>query len=111
MFSIFKNFLDYNAREIKKSKVTIDAINSHEKKAKSLKDGEFLKETKFLKAQIQSGKKTLEEVLPWSFALAREASLRTLGLRHYDVQMIAAIALHQGKIVEQKSDQNYHSGR
>lgn len=103
MFNIFKNFFDYNAKEINRLKNRVEEINALEDKARDLRDEDFPKETVTLKEQIQSGAKTLDELLPWSFALVREASRRVLGLRHFDTQLIAGIALHEGKIGEQKT--------
>lgn len=103
MFNFITRFFDYNQREIDKIKVKVAEINSSEDKAKKLKDNDFKLETTKLKEQIQSGEKKLDNILPWSYALVREASRRILGQRHFDVQLIAGIALHQGKIAEQKT--------
>src|SRR3990167_701222 len=103
MLSFIKKYFDYNERQITTIRSTVDQINKFEEDARRLKDSEFSKETEKLKKKVQSGSKTLEEVLPWSYALVREAARRTLNQRHYDVQMIAAVGLHQGKVVEQKT--------
>src|SRR4030065_1908578 len=103
MFNFFKKFFDYNEREINRLQKKVEAINLLEDKVRKLKDADFKKETSKLKEQINSAKKTLDDVLPWSFALVREASRRVLGQRHFDVQLIAGIALHEGKIAEQKT--------
>jgi len=103
MFNIFKKFFDYNQREINKLRKKVEEINSLEDKARVLKEDEFKKETEKFKEQIQTGQKTLDEILPWAFALVREASRRILGERHFDEQLMAAIALHQGKVVDQKT--------
>ena len=103
MLNIFKKFFDYNEREIQKIRKVVDEINALEDKTKALKDADFPKETEKLRKDIQSGKKTLDEVLPWAYALVREAGRRTLNMRHFDVQLIAGIALHQRKVVEQKT--------
>ena len=71
-------------------------------RARDLKDTEFTKETKKLQKIVQADENKINEVLPWAFALSREAARRTLGQRHFDVQLIAALALHEGKITEQK---------
>ena len=103
MLSFIKKYFDYNERQITAIRSTVDQISKFEEDARRLKDSEFSKETEKLKKTVQSGSKTLEEVLPWSYALVREAARRTLNQRHYDVQMIAAVGLHQGKVVEQKT--------
>ncbi|MEK7070400.1 MAG: preprotein translocase subunit SecA, partial [Patescibacteria group bacterium] len=103
MFNIFNKFLDFNQRKIDSYQKIVNEINGLEDKVRKLKDAEFPKETAKLKSEIQSGKKTLEEVLPYSFALVREASRRTINQRHFDVQLIAGIALFEGKITEQKT--------
>ncbi len=74
-----------------------------EEEVGKLADKDFPKETALLKKQIQSGEKTLDELLPRAFALVREASRRVLDQRHFDVQLIAGVALHEGKIAEQKT--------
>ncbi len=103
MFHIFKSFFDYNQKEINRLKKKIDEINLLEDKTRNLKDGDFVKETKKLQKIVQADESKMNEVLPWAFALSREAARRTLGQRHFDVQLIAAIALHEGKITEQKT--------
>jgi len=103
MFNIFKSFFDYNKKEINRLQKKIDEINLLEDKTRNLKDGDFVKETKKLKKIVQSDESKMNEILPWAFALSREAARRTLGQRHFDVQLIAAIALHEGKITEQKT--------
>ncbi|MBI2051628.1 preprotein translocase subunit SecA [Candidatus Roizmanbacteria bacterium] len=103
MLGLFKKFLDYNERELARLRKRVDEINGLEDKARKLKDAQFAKETEGLKSQIQSGKKSLDGVLPWAYAMVREASRRALGQRHFDVQLIAGIALYEGKIVEQKT--------
>src|SRR3989339_1289384 len=103
MFNLFKNFLNYNQREINRLSKKVEEINKLEDKARNLKDKEFSIETKKLQKIVQVDENKIEEILPWAFALSREAARRTLGQRHFDVQLIAAIALHEGKIAEQKT--------
>jgi len=103
MFSFFKKFFDYNQREIDRLAVIVAKIDSLEDKARDLKDDDFRRETEKLRNEIGGGKKSLDQVLPWSFALVREAARRILGERHYPVQLMAGIALHEGKVVEQKT--------
>ncbi len=97
-----KIFKSSNQLELDKTKNLILGINSKEQSIKSLTDAEFKEKTKNLKRSINEGN-TLESVLPESFALVREAARRTLGERHYDVQLAGGIILHQGKIAEMKT--------
>jgi len=103
MFNFFKKLFDYNEKELRRIKKIVYEINQLEDRARNLKEKDFPKETEKLKTEIQTNKKSLDEVLPWAFALVREASRRVLGQRHFDVQLIAGIALHEGKIAEQKT--------
>ena len=102
MFKNLFKFLDLNQREVDKLGKTVALVNSAESKFKKLKDSDFIKETEKLKKMVTDDQ-SLMTVLPSAFALAREASLRILGQRHYDVQLMAATALFEGKIVEQKT--------
>ena len=97
-----KIFKSSNQQELDKTKNLISAINSQETAFKSLKDGEIKEKALNLKRSVQDGK-SLEDVIPESFALVREAAKRTLGERHYDVQLAGGIILHQGKIAEMKT--------
>ncbi len=94
MLNIFSKFLDLNQQQISRLQKIVSEINALESKAKKLKDTDFPKETEKLKKKLS---------LPWAFALAREASWRVLGQRPYDVQLIAGIALYEGKVAEQKT--------
>ncbi|MFA6844214.1 MAG: preprotein translocase subunit SecA [Sphaerochaetaceae bacterium] len=80
----------------------VNTVNAEEGWAKSLSDEQFPLQTTEFKKQIAEGK-TLEELLPKAFALTREAAFRVLGQRHFDVQIMGAIVLHQGKILEMKT--------
>lgn len=102
MLNIFSKFLDLNQREVDRIKKIVDQINSLEDKTKKLKDSEFSKKTAEFKKRLEKGE-TLESILPEAYALVREASYRILGKRHYDVQMIAAVALFEGRVAEQKT--------
>jgi len=103
MFNLFKNFFDYNQREINRLQKKVEEINKLEDKTRNLKDTDFISETKKLQEIVRTDKSKIDEILPWAFALSREAARRTLGQRHFDVQLIAALALHEGKIAEQKT--------
>lgn len=102
MLNIFSKLLDVNAREIERIKKIVDEINSLEPKVKKLKDSDFAKKTEELKKRLEKGE-TLNDLLPEAYALVREASSRVLGMRHYDVQLVAAVALFEGKVAEQKT--------
>ena len=101
--NFFKNIFNFNKREIDTLRVVVEKINAIEDVVRDLKDSDFPKETNKLKTQIQSGEKKLDEVLPYAYALTREAARRVLNERHFDEQLMAGIALHQGKVVEQKT--------
>ena len=91
-----------NDRYIKNTAILVENINQLEEKIQKHTDDELQKSTQELKESYKSGK-TLEELLPESFAIVREASKRMLEQRHYDVQLIGGIALHQGKVTEMKT--------
>ncbi|MDH7476389.1 MAG: preprotein translocase subunit SecA [Microgenomates group bacterium] len=103
MFNFIKKYFDYNQKEINRIKKIVEKINFLESKTRDLKDEDFLKETEKLKEKISLNEDRLEENLPWAFALVRESSRRVLGERHFDVQLMAGIALHEGKVAEQKT--------
>ncbi len=102
MFSFLDPILNPNRVEVEKLKKIVELINQLESDIKKMKDDEFPGEIAQIKEELQHNK-TLDDVLPKVFALTREAALRTLGLRPYDVQLMAASAFHQGKIAEQKT--------
>ena len=89
-------------RELESLKSIVKKINAWEDKVASLPDEDFPKKTAELKSKIKNGEK-LEALLPEAFAYVREAAKRTLGERHYDVQLMGGIILHQGKIAEMKT--------
>ncbi|MBF0202448.1 MAG: preprotein translocase subunit SecA [Desulfamplus sp.] len=97
-----KVFGSKNEREIKKLMPMVEAVNGLESGVKKLTDQEMAQRTIAMKERVSRGE-SLDDLLPQAFALVREASLRTLGLRHYDVQIIGAIALHRGMIAEMKT--------
>ena len=96
---IFKNG---NQQVLDKIKPLIVEINNRENSSSALKDHEFKEKTHNLKKQVLSGVK-LEDLIPESFSLVREAAKRVLGERHFDVQLAGGIILHQGKIAEMKT--------
>jgi len=89
-------------RDLKKLKPIVEIINSFEDKISKLKDEELKNKTIEFKERLKNGE-TLDDILPEAFACVREASKRTIGLRHYDVQLIGGIVLHQGRIAEMKT--------
>ncbi len=97
-----KIFKSSNQQELDKTKNLISAINSKESSIQSLSDGEFKEKTLNLKRSVKEGN-SLNSIIPESFALVREAAKRTLGERHYDVQLAGGIILHEGKIAEMKT--------
>jgi preprotein translocase subunit SecA len=89
-----------NERVVKKLEPLVNQIGALEPWAKSLTAEQFKEQTKLFKEQVQKGEKTLDDLLPQAFALVREASVRTLGMRHFDVQLVGGVILHQGAISE-----------
>jgi preprotein translocase subunit SecA len=97
-----KIFGDLNEREIKRLMKTVDQINEMEPTYKELSDEQLKAKTEEFRARIEKGE-TLDELLPEAFCVVREASVRTLGMRHFDVQLIGGMVLHEGKIAEMKT--------
>ena len=97
-----KLFGSNNERILKKIQPIIDQINEFEPQIQALSDIQIGEKTTEFKNRLAKGE-TLDDILPEAFALVREASVRTLGLRHYDVQLIGGIALHRGTIAEMKT--------
>jgi preprotein translocase subunit SecA len=100
--NIFSRILDLNAREVGRLQKVVDKINSFEEKTKKYKEADFKKKTEEFKKRLEKGE-ALEDLLPEAYALVREASDRILGKRHYDVQLMAATALFEGRVAEQKT--------
>jgi preprotein translocase subunit SecA len=97
-----KIFGSKNERELKKLDPLVQTVNELEPSIKKLSDDEMRAKTAEYKERLSDGE-TVDELLPEAFALVREASIRTLGMRHFDVQLIGGIVLHQGKIAEMKT--------
>ena len=95
-------FGDYSKKEIKKLRKTIDKINSLGDKYAEMDDKELTSQTQKFKDRLSEGE-TLDDILPEAFAVCREAADRVLGMRHFDVQLIGGIVLHQGRIAEMKT--------
>ena len=100
---VFKKiFKSYSEKEVKRVMPIVEQINKLESEMEKLTDKELTGKTEYLKKQLEEGK-TLDDILPEAFAVVREASKRVLGLRHFDVQLIGGIILHQGRISEMKT--------
>ncbi len=97
-----KVFGSKNERELKKLQPAVDRINSLESALQAMTDEEIKSQTARFKERHEQGE-PLDDLLPEAFATAREASVRTLGMRHFDVQLIGGIVLHEGKIAEMKT--------
>ena len=97
-----KLFKSYSEKEVKRVRPIINKINGLEEEISKLSDSELRAKTQYFKEQLKEGK-TLDDILPEAFAVVREASKRVLGMRHFDVQLIGGIILHQGRIAEMKT--------
>ncbi len=102
MLNFLTKFLDSNEKQVKKLDPLVEEVGSFEKKLDKLTDAKLAAKTAEFKLRHERGE-TLDDLLPEAFAAVREAAKRTLGQRHYDVQIIAGAALHQGKIAEQRT--------
>jgi len=103
MFNILTKIVGTkNDREIKKLSSVVEKINDLESSVAGLSDAQLRGKTDEFRKRIEAGE-TLDELLPEAFAVTREASRRLLHMRHFDVQLIGGIALHQGKIAEMKT--------
>ncbi len=98
-----KIFKSSNQQELDKVQNLVLAINNKENDIKSLSESEIKEKTTNIKKNVQNGSVKLDEIIPESFALVREAARRTLGERHYDVQLAGGLILHKGKIAEMKT--------
>ena len=97
-----KLFKTYSEKEVKRVMPIVNKINSLEPEMEKLTDHELKGKTEYFKKQLAEGK-TLDDILPEAFAVVREGSKRALGMRHFDVQLIGGIILHQGRIAEMKT--------
>lgn len=102
MLRFISKLFDSNEREITRIGKIVQQINSLEPEMLKLKPADFPKKTAEFKERIHSGQ-SIDSILPEAFALVREAAKRTIGERHYDVQLIAAVSLHEGKITEMRT--------
>ena len=97
-----KIFKSYSEKEVKRIMPIVEKINALEAEISKLTDEELKNKTNIFKMQLEEGK-TLDDILPEVFAVVREASKRVLGMRHFDVQLIGGIILHQGRIAEMRT--------
>ena len=95
-------FKTYSEKEVKRVRPIVEKINSLEPEIQKLSDEELRNKTAEFKDRLAKGE-TLDDILPEAFAVVREASKRVLGMRHFDVQLIGGIILHQGRIAEMKT--------
>jgi preprotein translocase subunit SecA len=102
MIKLFSRLTDSNEKELRRLQPIVDSINELEPEFEKLSDEELRAKTSEFRSRIKDGT-TLDELLPEAFAAVREAAKRTLGQRHYDVQLLGGIVLHQGKIAEMKT--------
>src|SRR5579884_3277754 len=91
-----------NERELKRLRARVEEINALEPEMQKLADADFPRRTEEFKKRLAEGE-TLDDLLPEAFALCREAARRTLNMRHFDVQLVGGIVLHEGKIAEMKT--------
>ncbi|WP_341279843.1 preprotein translocase subunit SecA [Paenibacillus sp. FSL H8-0537] len=97
-----KIFGDANEREVKRLTRKVEEINALESTVSALSDEELTAKTAQFRARLAKGE-TIDQILPEAFAVTREASKRTLGMRHFDVQLMGGIVLHEGKIAEMRT--------
>jgi preprotein translocase subunit SecA len=103
MWSILRKVVgSKNDRELKRIAPLVDRVNAIEPAVQPLSDDELRAKTGELRGRFSAGE-SLEDLLPEAFAVVREASRRVLGMRHFDVQLIGGIVLHEGKIAEMKT--------
>ena len=102
MFKWLGGIIDSNEKELKRLQPIVSQINELEAEFERLSDAELCAKTDEFKAQLENGS-SLDELLPEAFAAVREAAKRTIGQRHFDVQLMGGIVLHQGKIAEMKT--------
>ncbi|MBR3052828.1 MAG: preprotein translocase subunit SecA, partial [Firmicutes bacterium] len=102
MSLLTKIFGDPNDREVRKIEKIVDVIESYDSAMQALSDDELRAKTDEFKERIAGGA-TLDELLPEAFAVCREGAVRSLGMKHFRVQLIGGVVLHQGSIAEMKT--------
>ncbi len=101
--ALTKIFGDPQARTIKRLNKRVLSVNALAEKYHEMNKVELRRQTEVLKARLEKKKTTLDDILPDAFAVVREMSDRVLGQRHYDVQLLAGIALHEGNVAEMRT--------
>src|SRR5690606_23448157 len=91
-----------NDRELKRLRPLVEQINGFEPRIQALSDAELVDKTAAFRARLEAGE-TLTDLLPEAFAVVREGGRRVLGMRHYDVQLIGGMVLHNGVLAEMKT--------
>ena len=102
MLKMLRNWLDDNAREVRRLERVVEQINGLEPQVQALSDDELRGKTAEFKNRLERGE-PLDDLLPEAFAVVREAGRRVLGMRHFDVQLMGGIVLHQGRVAEMKT--------
>ncbi len=102
MIGLLKRIFDPNPKEIRRLQQLAAEVNEWEPEISKLSDGELRGKTADFRQRLANGA-TLDDILPEAFAVVREAAKRTLGMRHYDVQLMGGIALHEGRIAEMRT--------
>jgi len=102
MFKLFGGLIDSNEKEIRRARPLVSKVNSLEPDFERLADAELRAKTDGFRARLREGT-SLDEILPEAYAAVREAAKRSIKQRHFDVQLIGGIILHQGKIAEMKT--------
>ena len=97
-----KIFGDLNVKEVKKIEKIVDKLKALDEEMQALTDEELQEKTPELRERLADGA-TLDDILPQAFAVCREAAFRTLGMKHFRVQLIGGVVLHQGRISEMKT--------
>ena len=97
-----KLFGSKNEREVKRMAKVVQAVNAFEEQMLALSDEQLRGKSEAFKARLAQGE-SLDQLLPEAFAVCREASKRVMGMRHFDVQLIGGMTLHEGKIAEMRT--------
>ncbi len=97
-----KIFGSRNDRELKRMSKTVAKVSALEEEYRALSDAELLAKTAEFKLAVSNGK-SIDKLIPEAFATVREAGARSLGMRHFDVQLLGGIALHEGRIAEMRT--------
>ena len=102
MVKFFGRLTDSNEKELRRLQPIVNKVNGLETEFEQLSDGELRDKTSEFKARLKTGG-SRDELLPEAFTAVREAAKRTIGQRHFDVQLVGGVVLHQGKIAEMKT--------